>query len=167
MLYTPPRAQLQSIRYICGGLTEHVRTSKQPCVRRWSNLIKVNMETGDTDTWFAPHVWPSEPAFIPRPISAGGTGEEDDGVLLSLMMDGEASNSFLLFLDARTFEEIARATIPVVMPYTSHGKCWNAEPVPAKSTVFGQALCAAGCVLPQRYDRIHTAPTPRRCRSNV
>ncbi|KZO95675.1 carotenoid oxygenase [Calocera viscosa TUFC12733] len=51
---------------------------------------------------------PGEPIFVPRP----GGKEEDDGVVLSVVLDGLGKRSFLLVLDGRSFEEIARAEAP-------------------------------------------------------
>ena len=45
---------------------------------------------------------------------------EDDGVVLSLVADADGS-SFLLILDARSFEELARARLPHGIPYGFHG----------------------------------------------
>ncbi|KZT51841.1 hypothetical protein CALCODRAFT_442462 [Calocera cornea HHB12733] len=51
---------------------------------------------------------PGEPIFVSRP---GGT-EEDDGVVLTVVLDGLRRRSFLLVLDGRTMQEIARAEAP-------------------------------------------------------
>ena len=47
---------------------------------------------------------------------------EDDGVLLSLVLDAEARRSFLAVLDARTLEELARAEAPHAIPFGFHGQ---------------------------------------------
>jgi len=46
---------------------------------------------------------------------------EDDGALLSVVLDTRAS-SFLLVLEASTFTEIARATVPQTIPFGFHGQ---------------------------------------------
>ena len=60
---------------------------------------------------------PGEPIFIANPE---GT-EEDDGVCLSVVLDGTRGKSYLLCLDARTFEEVGRAEMNVVVPFGFHG----------------------------------------------
>jgi beta,beta-carotene 9',10'-dioxygenase len=55
--------------------------------------------------------------FVPRP---GGV-DEDDGVLLSVVLDAAARASFLLVLDARTLKEQARALVPHHIPFGFHG----------------------------------------------
>lgn len=52
---------------------------------------------------------PGETVFVPRPEAT----EEDDGVVLSTVMACHAGvQSFLLILDASTFQEIGRASLP-------------------------------------------------------
>lgn len=60
---------------------------------------------------------PSEPIFLPDP---GGI-EEDDGVLLSVVLDGTKGKSYLLVLDARNFDEVGRADMEIVVPFGFHG----------------------------------------------
>lgn len=58
-----------------------------------------------------------EPIFV---ADREGT-EEDDGARLSGVLDGTRGRSYLLCLDARTFEEVGRAEMEVVMPLGFHG----------------------------------------------
>ena len=46
---------------------------------------------------------------------------EDDGVLLSVVLDGSAGTSFLLVLDATDLTEVARAQAPHHIPFSFHG----------------------------------------------
>ncbi len=55
--------------------------------------------------------------MIPRP----GGSAEDDGVVLSVVT-GADGNSFLLILDAGSFEEVARAQLDFAIPYQFHGE---------------------------------------------
>ena len=47
---------------------------------------------------------------------------EDDGVLLSVVLDAEAETSFLLVLDAADLSELARAQAPHHIPFGFHGQ---------------------------------------------
>lgn len=68
--------------------------------------------------WQQAHCFPSEPLFIPTPTA----NSEDDGVLVSVVLDSERNRSFLLILDARTLQEVAKADLPAVVPLSfSHG----------------------------------------------
>ena len=67
--------------------------------------------------WRADGCYPGEPVFVREP---GGEGE-DDGVVLSVVLDANAGRSFLLVLDAGSFEEIARAEAPHHIPFGFHG----------------------------------------------
>lgn len=60
---------------------------------------------------------PGEPIFVADPDGGG----EDDGVCLSVVLDGTRERSHLLVLDARTFEEVGRAEMEVVVPFGFHG----------------------------------------------
>ena len=47
---------------------------------------------------------------------------EDGGVVLSVVLDANAGRSFLLVLDAGSFEELARAEAPHHIPFGFHGQ---------------------------------------------
>jgi torulene dioxygenase len=82
------------------------------------SLVKTDMDTGDVVFWNGPHGHtPGEAIFVARP---DGT-EEDDGVLLVVVLDGHARNSYLLCLDARTMKEVGRADVPVAIGIGFHG----------------------------------------------
>ncbi|XP_066566426.1 carotenoid-cleaving dioxygenase, mitochondrial isoform X2 [Amia ocellicauda] len=82
------------------------------------SLLKVDIETKQLKVWKQPGLFPSEPVFVPAP----GASEEDDGVILSVVLTPRQDKStFLLVLDAVSFEELGRAEVPVNMPYGFHG----------------------------------------------
>jgi carotenoid cleavage dioxygenase-like enzyme len=85
----------------------------------WFNqLVKVDVTSGDTLDWSEPGCYPGEPVFVERP---GGTAE-DDGAILSVVLDSDARRSFLLILDAESFTEVARAEAPHHIPFGFHGQ---------------------------------------------
>jgi len=81
-------------------------------------LVKLDASTGAAQVWREEGTYPGEPVFLPRP---DGTAE-DDGVVLSVVLDPEAEQSFLLVLDATSFEERARAPVPHAIPFGFHGQ---------------------------------------------
>jgi len=81
-------------------------------------LVKIDVESGAAQAWREDGTYPSEPVFVPHPE---GT-MEDDGVILSVVLDPEAERSFLLVLDAASFEERARAEVPHAIPFGFHGQ---------------------------------------------
>ncbi|XP_071840434.1 carotenoid-cleaving dioxygenase, mitochondrial-like [Apostichopus japonicus] len=85
-----------------------------------NTLVKVDLPTKKCKTWYEKFCYPSEPNFIERPNST----EEDDGIIMSTVINTAKQNSFLLILDAKSFEEIGRAEIPedVHYPMTFHGE---------------------------------------------
>ncbi|KAK3395122.1 carotenoid oxygenase [Podospora didyma] len=81
-------------------------------------IVKTDTLTREATFWDIPdgHT-PGEAIFVPRP---GGT-EEDDGVLLSVVLDGHNRTSYLLCLDARTMIETGRAEVGFAVAHGFHG----------------------------------------------
>jgi beta,beta-carotene 9',10'-dioxygenase len=52
----------------------------------------------------------------------GHRADRLEGVIVSVVLDGQLSRSFLLVLDAQTFEEVGRAFAPHVIPFGFHGE---------------------------------------------
>lgn len=87
----------------------------------WDGLIKYDLENHDADLWMEHGHSVSEPLFVPNPDAADGPENEDDGVILSVILDGYASKSYLLVLDAKDLSEVARAHVPGVIGHGFHG----------------------------------------------
>jgi beta,beta-carotene 9',10'-dioxygenase len=83
-----------------------------------SELVKIDVSSGDVKRWAQPGCYPGEPLFVERP----GAADEDDGAILSVVLDAESGRSFLLVLDAASFEEVARAEAPHHVPFGFHGQ---------------------------------------------
>ncbi|MGI8511866.1 MAG: carotenoid oxygenase family protein [Solirubrobacteraceae bacterium] len=81
-------------------------------------IVKIDVETGEARTWAQDGAYPGEPVFVARP----GAGAEDDGVLLSVVLDSERRASSLLVLDASSLDEVARAEVPHHIPFGFHGQ---------------------------------------------
>ena len=64
---------------------------------------------------------PGEPVFVPQHDAKG----EDDGVVLSVVLDSNSGQSFLLILDSKSFKEIARALVPHHIPFGIHGQYYG------------------------------------------
>jgi beta,beta-carotene 9',10'-dioxygenase len=86
--------------------------------RTWSDrVVKADVVQRTSAHWHEDGCFPGEPVFVPAPDQAG----EDDGVLLSVVLDAAREASFLLVLDAATLEELARARVPHHIPFGFHG----------------------------------------------
>ncbi len=81
-------------------------------------LAKVDVSDGSFELWQEPGCYPSEPVFVRDP----GGDEEDGGVALSVVLDTGSGRSFLLVLDACTWQELARAEAPQHVPFGFHGQ---------------------------------------------
>lgn len=81
-------------------------------------LYKFDTTTKKPLTWQQAGCFPGEPVFAQAPDAK----EEDDGVVMAVVHSAQAGASFLLILDAKTFQEIARAEVPHVIPAGLHGQ---------------------------------------------
>lgn len=83
----------------------------------YDQLVKVDITTGNDVSWKEEGCFPGEPVFVPAPESAA----EDDGILISLVLDARNGRSFLLLLDASNFSEVARVFTPKPVMMGFHG----------------------------------------------
>ncbi len=81
-------------------------------------ILKIDTTGGETLSWSQPACYPGEPVFVARPEAE----HEDDGVLLSVVLNAEEGRSFLLVLDAAGLGELARAQAPHHIPFGFHGQ---------------------------------------------
>jgi beta,beta-carotene 9',10'-dioxygenase len=84
----------------------------------FGSIVKVDVPGGTADAWHEPGSFPGEPVFVARPDGEA----EDDGVLLSVVLEPERGISSLLVLDARDLGELARARVPHHIPFGFHGQ---------------------------------------------
>ncbi len=87
---------------------------KQPF---YNQIVKLDIENKTSETWFNPGCYPGEPVFVKNPQGKN----EDDGIVLSVVLDAEKGSSFLLILDASGFNELARAEVPHPILFGYHG----------------------------------------------
>jgi beta,beta-carotene 9',10'-dioxygenase len=81
------------------------------------NLVKLDLERNATTSWYEDGCYPGEPVFVARPEAA----DEDDGVILSVVLDSKKAASFLLILNASSYRELARAEVSHHIPFSFHG----------------------------------------------
>jgi beta,beta-carotene 9',10'-dioxygenase len=93
-------------------------TSRQTPGAFLNQLVKVDVARGESMTWFREGCYPGEPVFVAGPQAK----DEDEGAVLSVVLDAERGNSFLLVLDAQSFGEVARAEVPQHIPFGFHGQ---------------------------------------------
>ncbi len=82
------------------------------------SVVKVDTHDGQALKWCQSGCYAGEPVFVARPDAA----QEDDGVLLSVVLDAPAGRSFMLVLDAADLGELARAEVPHHIPFGFHGQ---------------------------------------------
>ena len=86
------------------------------------SLVKVDLEQNRAASWHEAGCYPSEPIFVAAPKAVS----EDEGVILSVVVDTRKGDSFLLVLCATTFKELARAEAPHHIPFGFHGQYFAA-----------------------------------------
>lgn len=84
----------------------------------YNQLVKVDVCERESKVWLEEGCYPGEPVFAAGP----GTAAEDEGVILSVVLNAATGTSFLLVLDAHSFSEIARAEVPHHIPLGFHGE---------------------------------------------
>jgi len=101
-------------------------------------IAKINVDTKTIDTWFPKeYEFCGEPMFAQRKSDASN-GEEDDGYIISILLNGKEKKSEIVILDAAKISEgpVARVPLGVAIPHGLHGcfassdECqWSAEEV--------------------------------------
>jgi carotenoid cleavage dioxygenase-like enzyme len=94
-----------------------VSRRKAPPDDFFNQLVKVDAREGTASVWFEEGCYPGEPVFVAAPNAT----TEDEGIILSVVLDGRQQNSFLLLLDAQSWQESARAVVPQHIPFGFHG----------------------------------------------
>ena len=79
-------------------------------------LCRSNLTTGGFAQWSCDNCYPGAPAFIASSVDA----PEGEGWLLSIVLDVATKRSFVLVLDAGTLTEVARAWLPLALPFGLH-----------------------------------------------
>jgi hypothetical protein len=125
---TSPLVANKPYRYAY-GVHEHRAHENDPPVSLANAIIKLDVHTCTAKFWMCEGSVPGEPIFVPGP---GASGKEDEGVLLTVALDGEKGTSALVVLDAETMTEVARAEMTIPFPFGFHVsaqvplQCWFA-----------------------------------------
>jgi carotenoid cleavage dioxygenase-like enzyme len=127
---SPTPLELPSIDYARRNTSPDLRYVYGVSVRGergfYDRLVKIDVRAGSTASWEEPECYPGEGVFVGRP----GRTAEDDGVVLSVVLDAARGTSFLLVLDAASFTEIARAELPHPVLLGYHGQFYDDLPLP-------------------------------------
>ncbi|CAN8099942.1 unnamed protein product [Discula destructiva] len=84
----------------------------------FTTIVKTDTLTQEAQQWNnAEGHTPGEAVFVPRP----GATEEDDGVLLSIVLNGISEMSYLVCIDAKSMREIGRAEMDFAVGFDLHG----------------------------------------------
>jgi len=83
----------------------------------YNQIAKVDIHGKAGATWYQEGFYPGEAVFVGRPDRQ----KEDDGVILSVVLDEKSGSTFLLVLDASSLIEIARAVVPNNILFGYHG----------------------------------------------
>ncbi len=86
-----------------------------------NQLVKVDVRERTAKVWRDENCYVGEPVFVAAPDAAA----EDDGIVLSVVLNASQGNSFLLVLDAASFTELARAEAPHHIPFGFHGQFFD------------------------------------------
>ncbi|KAG0222546.1 hypothetical protein BGX31_009075 [Mortierella sp. GBA43] len=103
------------------GLLENGSGNMYDCI------MKLHVK-GDAEptVWSQKNCYPSEAIFVPPPVF---DQDEDAGVVISIVYDAEASQSFVLVLDAKDLTEKGRAVLPEIVPLSFTNGCFAPDDV--------------------------------------
>ncbi|CAF4427412.1 unnamed protein product [Rotaria socialis] len=109
--------------YHIGKSYRYFYAARSPPDRFLDALIKGEIESKkECAFWVETFTPPSEPIFVPKPHANGDNNSiEDDGVVLSVVLDQKRKQSFILVLDGSTFTELGRAYVSIHIPPSFHG----------------------------------------------
>ncbi|ESO86260.1 hypothetical protein LOTGIDRAFT_167306 [Lottia gigantea] len=86
------------------------------------SIVKRDMcRRGRDRSLYIKYHYPSEAWFVPNPRRKS----EDDGVLLVPILDGVRQKSYLAVISAKTMKIINRSYLPVVIPFSLHGRFFD------------------------------------------
>jgi len=81
-------------------------------------LVKKDLEDSRNDkTWTQKSHYSGEPLFVPNPDGVA----EDDGILITIVYDGPNRQSYLMLMDAKSFQVLNYAYLPYHVPFSTHG----------------------------------------------
>lgn len=83
-----------------------------------NEITRVDLSKNELKTWQEKDCYAGEPVFVDNPQSH----KENEGIVLSVVLDNKNKESFLLIIDTNNFEEIARVKIGEVIPLGFHGQ---------------------------------------------
>ncbi len=84
----------------------------------YDQIAKIDINTNKSIFWNQEGCFPGEPVFVPSPQSKA----EDDGILVTLVLDTTNESSFLLLLDASSMQEITKIIAPDPIMIGFHGQ---------------------------------------------
>lgn len=93
------------------GVTDRLKSSFMDGIAKFDNTTQTSI------FWECEGHTPGEPIFIADPAGKA----EDDGVLLTVVLDGFVERSYLLVLDAKDLKELGRAEVPGPVAFGFHG----------------------------------------------
>eukprot|EP00933_Yihiella_yeosuensis_P076258 TRINITY_DN8593_c0_g3_i2.p1 TRINITY_DN8593_c0_g3~~TRINITY_DN8593_c0_g3_i2.p1 ORF type:complete len:355 (+),score=66.09 TRINITY_DN8593_c0_g3_i2:60-1067(+) len=107
----------------------------------YDSLVKIDVQTGEYLSWGVDGHYTGEPIFVPDPNGS----DEDDGTVMTNVLDTIKNQTYLLLLDGKTFKEKARAgPTPHTIPHGYHGRYFdrelNAKPQKAAAHLKEQAV---------------------------
>ena len=118
-----PEMEGQETRYI---YLASFSTPEQSQITPADQIAVVDMKTGQTSAHnFGEHTYPSEPIYVPKPKAE----DENDGWILTQVLDVAQQASFFAVLDAQRIQEepLAKIWYEHPLPFSFHG---NWIPIP-------------------------------------
>lgn len=78
-------------------------------------------DVSEDKVWLEPYHYPAEPKFVPKV----NPKSEDDGYIVSVVLDGQKGVSYIGIWDAQTMLLLNRGYLPTAIPYRLHGHVFD------------------------------------------
>ena len=84
-------------------------------------VCKLDTQTGNVKLWRENKTtFPGEPLYLPAPKTE--EDGEDSGIIMTAVSESRVGEQdYLVFINPKTMEEVARASVPCQIPQALHG----------------------------------------------
>ncbi|KAI8382481.1 carotenoid oxygenase [Blakeslea trispora] len=119
-----PDYKMKPYSFVYGiGFKDTVSSLPVPEGKIWDSIVKIDVNDRKVlASWSEDNCYPSEAQFIPKSGDKSNL-EEDAGVLISLVMDSARATSFLLVLDAKDLQVLAKVELNKLIPLSFARGC--------------------------------------------
>ncbi|OBZ87002.1 Beta,beta-carotene 9',10'-oxygenase [Choanephora cucurbitarum] len=121
-----PDYKMKPYSFVYGlAFKDNLSSLAVPEGKLWDSIVKLDINDRKVvASWHQEHCYPSEAQFIPKSGDKSNQ-EEDAGALVSIVMDSARATSFLLVLDAKDLQVLAKVELNKLIPLSFGRGCYK------------------------------------------